>query len=386
MIDWKKIYADVSTSVEKQFDELFFNLRRRLKLNAPLQIITYYSYGTINRLYIKGRVLENKGIQSAQDKHTIFDNMVNIYHRFQSDEIPGARLRVRFENTENLITTDEEGYFMLNLVPDSPIQWEDMWHKVDVVLIEAPVPFKAGLKSTAKVLIPPLEAEYGIISDIDDTIIQTSATQMLAMARTIFLNNARTRLPFAGVSEFYKALQLGRNGKRNNPFFYVSSSPWNMYDLLKDFLDLNNIPAGPLLLRDFGLQDNKFISSGHMGHKFKEIESILLTYPTLNFVLVGDSGQEDPKIYHEIVKEFPGRILAIYIRDVQLTKREKIAEDISAELKKNVEMVVVDHTLEAAKHAAKIGLIFTEALPEIEREKKKDKGEIEGKEEITVTQ
>lgn len=386
MIDWKKIYADVSTSVEKQFDELFFNLRRRLKLNAPLQIITYYSYGTINRLYIKGRVLENKGIQSAQDKHTIFDNMVNIYHRFQSDEIPGARLRVRFQNTENLITTDEEGYFMLNLVPDSPIQWEDMWHKVDVVLIEAPVPFKAGLKSTAKVLIPPLDAEYGIISDIDDTIIQTSATQMLAMARTIFLNNARTRLPFAGVSEFYKALQLGRNGKRNNPFFYVSSSPWNMYDLLKDFLDLNNIPAGPLLLRDFGLQDNKFISSGHMGHKFKEIESILLTYPTLNFVLVGDSGQEDPKIYHEIVKEFPGRILAIYIRDVQLTKREKIAEDISAELKKNVEMVVVDHTLEAAKHAAKIGLIFTEALPEIEREKKKDKGEIEGKEEITVTQ
>jgi phosphatidate phosphatase APP1 len=386
MIDWKKIYADVSTSVEKQFDELFFNLRRRLKLNAPLQIITYYSYGTINRLYIKGRVLENKGIQSAQDKHTIFDNMVNIYHRFQSDEIPGARLRVRFQNTENLITTDEEGYFMFNLVPDSPIQWEDMWHKVDVVLIEAPVPFKAGLKSTAKVLIPPLDAEYGIISDIDDTIIQTSATQMLAMARTIFLNNARTRLPFAGVSEFYKALQLGRNGKRNNPFFYVSSSPWNMYDLLKDFLDLNNIPAGPLLLRDFGLQDNKFISSGHMGHKFKEIESILLTYPTLNFVLVGDSGQEDPKIYHEIVKEFPGRILAIYIRDVQLTKREKIAEDISAELKKNVEMVVVDHTLEAAKHAAKIGLIFTEALPEIEREKKKDKGEIEGKEEITVTQ
>ena len=218
MIDWKKIYADVSRSVEKQFDELFFNLRRRLKLNAPLQIITYYSYGTINRLYIKGRVLENKGIQSAQDKHTIFDNMVNIYHRFQSDEIPGARLRVRFQNTENLITTDEEGYFMFNLVPDSPIQWEDMWHKVDVVLIEAPVPFKAGLKSTAKVLIPPLEAEYGIISDIDDTIIQTSATQMLAMARTIFLNNARTRLPFAGVSEFYKALQLGRNGKRNNPF------------------------------------------------------------------------------------------------------------------------------------------------------------------------
>ena len=62
------------------------------------------------------------------------------------------------------------------------------------------------------------------------------------MSRTTFLNNARTRLPFAGVAEFYRSLQLGRNGKRNNPFFYVSSSPWNLYDLLKDFLDTTTDP------------------------------------------------------------------------------------------------------------------------------------------------
>jgi hypothetical protein len=62
------------------------------------------------------------------------------------------------------------------------------------------------------------------------------------MSRNTFFHNAHSRLPFAGVSEFYKSLQLGRNGKRNNPFFYVSSSPWNLYDLLIDFLDLNDIP------------------------------------------------------------------------------------------------------------------------------------------------
>ncbi|MHB1178106.1 MAG: phosphatase domain-containing protein [Daejeonella sp.] len=87
-----------------------------------------------------------------------------------------------------------------------------------------------------------------------------------------------------------------------------------------------------LLLRDFGLQDNKFISSGHMGHKSGEIENILLTYPLLNFVLIDDSGQEDSIIYREIVRKYPQRILAIYIRDVQLADREKIAVDISAEL------------------------------------------------------
>ena len=230
--------------------------------------------------------------------------------------------------------------------------------------------------------MPPADAEYGIISDIDDTIIKTTATSLMAMSRNTFFHNAHSRLPFAGVSEFYKSLQLGRNGKRNNPFCYVSSSPWNLYDLLIDFLDLNEIPEGPLLLRDFGLDVNKE-SSGHMGHKFKEINQILEAYPHLQFVLIGDSGQEDPKIYREIVSAFPGRILAIYIRDVQLSEREKIALSISKELATDkVEMVVVDNTVEAADHAAKIGLIFTEEIPKIEVDKKQDKGELPGKEEL----
>jgi phosphatidate phosphatase APP1 len=230
--------------------------------------------------------------------------------------------------------------------------------------------------------VPPADAEYGIISDIDDTVVKTTATDLLAMSRITFLNNALTRLPFAGVSEFYKSLQLGRNGKRNNPFFYVSSSPWNLYDLLIDFLDLNDIPEGPLLLRDYGLNANPEIAN-HTSHKLKEIENILLTYPHLNFVLIGDSGQEDPKIYSEIVTAFPDRILAIYIRDVQVSHREKIAAEIAKELVKNsVEMIIVDNTVEAAEHAAKIGLIYTEALPPIVMDKKQDKGEIPGKEEL----
>jgi phosphatidate phosphatase APP1 len=234
-------------------------------------------------------------------------------------------------------------------------------------------------------MIPPPDAEYGIISDIDDTVIQSSATNLLAMGKTVLLNNARTRLPFAGVAEFYKALQLGRNGKRNNPFFYVSSSPWNTYDLLKEFLDLNQIPAGPLLLRDIGFGGETSLRGGHMGHKFREISQILQAYPHLNFVLIGDSGQEDPKIYREVVRQFPNRVLAIYIRDVQLPEREKIALDVSKSLLEDkVEMLIVDNTVEAAEHAAKNGLIFTEALPAIEQEKKEDKGQEPGKEEASV--
>ena len=385
-MDWKQLFSNYTSVIEEKFDELSFQLRRRLKLNDPVQIIPYRSYGTVNRLYLKGRVLEDKLLKPGSGRESILNNLVNMYKRFESDEVPGAVLKVAFQSQVHKVVSDEEGYFMLNISPGAVRQLQDIWHQIEIELEDAPIPFQKNLKATAEVLIPPFDAEFGIISDIDDTIVETTATNVLAMSRTVFLNNAHTRLPFAGVSAFYKSLQLGRNGKRNNPFFYVSSSPWNMYDLLKDFLDLNEIPAGPLLLRDFGLQDNKFFSSGgHMGHKFKEIENILLTYPHLNFVLIGDSGQEDPRIYQEVVKQYPGRILAIYIRDVQLPEREKIAIKISEELASSkVEMLIIDNAAEAAKHAAASGLIFSEEIPAIETEKEKDKGSLPGKEENTV--
>ncbi len=385
---WKKLFSDSIDLIENEFDNLKFDLRKKLGLNDPVQIVPYRSYGTVNRLYLKGRVLEDKQIAASGDKDTILNNLGNMYKRFESDEVPNAVLNVRFQDQVHQMVTDEEGYYMINIEPTYPIETADIWHPVEIKLVHSPIPFDNDLKIVAEVLVPPNDAEYGIISDIDDTVVETSATNVLKMSRTVFLHNARTRLPFAGVSAFYRSLQLGRNGKRNNPFFYVSSSPWNMYDLLKEFLDLNNIPEGPLLLRDFGLQNNKFFSSGrHMGHKFKEIENILLTYPTLNFVLIGDSGQEDPKIYQEVVKKFPGRILAIYIRDVQLEHREKIAVEISEALSSHkVDMLIIDNAVEAAEHAAKNGLIFTEEIPEIIHEKEQDKGQIAGKEEATITE
>ncbi|RYZ55851.1 MAG: DUF2183 domain-containing protein [Sphingobacteriales bacterium] len=387
MPQWKEVFGRYLSTVETGFDKLTDRMKKRLGYYDPVQIVPYRTYGNLDRLYLKGRVLEDKKIAQAADKDTILNNLINMYKRFESDEVKEAVIHAVFEGKHLEMKTDREGYFHMDLIPSSPVIREDLWHEVELHLVSAPIPHGSEVRAMAEVMIPPPDAEYGIISDIDDTIVRTSATDVLAMGRTVFLNNARTRLPFAGVAEFYKALQLGRNGKRNNPFFYVSSSPWNMYDLLKDFLDLNSIPPGPLLLRDFGIANNALVSSGggHMGHKFAEIEKILLTYPDLNFVLVGDSGQEDPKIYQEVVNKFPGRILAIYIRDVQLPDREKIAIDISKVLaEQKLEMVIVDNTVEAAEHAARTGLIFSETIPVIEQEKKEDKGQVAGKEDPTV--
>jgi phosphatidate phosphatase APP1 len=370
---WRKPIWGLFSGRDEKMDRVTFNLRRRLKLIKPLQIITYRSYGTPERLYLKGRLIANKGITAPVEEHSSWRNLVNMYKRFQTDEIPGAQLGVHFKDQHHTITTDEGGYFVLNLAPEEPLELDHIWHPLEVELLSSPVNFKDGLKATAEVLVPPADAEYGIISDVDDTIIETSATNLLKMSGKTLLHNAHTRVPFAGVSAFYHALLLGRNGKRNNPFFYVSSSPWNLYDMLVDFLDVQQIPAGPLLLRDFGMSRNKPTPAGHMGHKLKEIENILLTYPQLDFILIGDSGQEDPKIYREVVRRYPSRILAIYIRDVKLKRRAQLVEKLSDELKDGpVEMLLVPETVTAAKHAVQKGFILLEAIPEIEKDTQKD--------------
>lgn len=375
----KKHLLRAAADIERNFDELASEFRKRMNADDLLQIVTYRTYGTSTRLYLKGRVLKDKGIVKPTDKDTVLKNLISMYKRFTTDEVANARLKVRFRGHEHFVLTDDEGYFVLELTSNE-LTLDDLWYTIDVELVDAPYSFSKNIRSAAHVLIPPDDAEYGIISDIDDTIVKTSATDLLAMARITFLNNALSRLPFAGVAEFYNALQLGRNGKRNNPFFYVSSSPWNLYDLLIDFLDLNNIPEGPLLLRDYGL-DDKPEDDNHSSHKIKEITQILSAYPDLKFILIGDSGQDDPSIYSEIVGKFPGRILAIYIRDVQLPERERVAINVAKGLLKNkVEMVIVDNTLEAAKHAVSLGLIEDEVLSRIEKDKTKDKGESPGKE------
>jgi phosphatidate phosphatase APP1 len=374
----KKIKNSVTKAIlqgEEKLDLLTFQLKNKLKLNRPLQIMTYRSYGTPERLYVKGRVLVDKGIQHSEENDTTWENLLNMYRRFESDEIPNARVQLCLQNQLHEITTDVEGYFVLNLKPETPLHLEDIWHPIELELKDAPVHnFEPGLKETAYVLVPPPDAEYGIISDIDDTIVRTGATSLLQTGRNVLLNNAHTRIPFHGVSQFYKSLQLGRNGKRNNPFFYVSSSPWNNYDLLYHFLELNEIPEGPLLLRDFGIDENKLGHSDHMSHKYKEIENILITYPHLDFILIGDSGQQDAPIYHEVVKNHPGRIMAIYIRDVNVAKRTQAVTKLADELKAGgeVEMVLVKDTAAAAAHAAEHGFILVAEVNEVEKEAELD--------------
>ena len=202
-------------------------------------------------------------------------------------------------------------------------------------------------------LIPHPRSTLGIVSDIDDTVLQTHVTERLRMLWVTFSRNAHTRLPFPGTTDLYRALVAGPTGTALNPVFYVSKSPWNLYDFLVQFLDKHGLPRGPLLLRDHGVT-----AEAPMDFKSACIDEVFGTYPGLPFVLIGDSGERDPDIYVETAARHRGRVLAIYIRDVGSSpaRRRQLAVLAEEARRLGTEMLYLTHAGEALAHARRRGL------------------------------
>ncbi|MEA4909897.1 MAG: phosphatase domain-containing protein, partial [Anaerolineaceae bacterium] len=376
MSNWQQVLAHYAHNVEQHFDELKYKLHYRLGGPDPIKIVPYRGFGKQGRLYLKGRVLEDKGDTSSLDNDNIWDNLVDTYKRMESDEVPYARLLVRFDGQEQEVVADEEGYFEAWVTPPRPLPADRLWHNVELKLLEPLSPRQKGpVLATGEVFVPPADARFAVVSDIDDTVLQTDATNLLRMARNVFLSNARTRLPFPGVAALYRALHAGPQGDGANPMFYVSSSPWNLYDLLGEFFHLQDIPNGPVLfLRDWGLTENEFLPTSHHDYKIGVIRRLMDFYPELPFILLGDSGQEDPEIYHEIVTQYPDRVAAIYIRNV--SRNLKRPEAIRALAEKVVQarsvLILADNTEVMARHAAEQGWIAPAMIPGVQVEKEKD--------------
>ncbi|CAN5443693.1 DUF2183 domain-containing protein [soil metagenome] len=359
--------------IDDAFDKFKFRIRKKLRRLGPVWIQPYKGYGNSQVFYLKGRVLKDRGIKPSRENDSVWHNLKAMYKRFNSSEIRGVKVKATFLASEETVITDKEGYFEIYLNLTLPPPTGIKWHEVKLELLEEVHPGQELVKASAKVMTPEENADFGVISDVDDTILTTDATNILRMLKLTFLNNARTRLPFAGVAAFYQALQKGRNGQRKNPLFYVSSSPWNLYDLLIDFCNVHDIPTGPFMLRDFGIDETKFLKSRHLHHKLHEIEHIMSFYPDMNFILIGDSGQHDPEIYMQVIKDFPGRVKTIYIRDLTHEERRIGVNALSEEMKAhNVEMLLVKDTEEAARHAAEYGYINADNIPEIIQEKIED--------------
>ena len=360
---WKRAALRAAARTDDRFDALRRRLHSRLGVGDPNTICAYMGYaaaapaGTVFKL--RGRVLAGKRQEAPLDSDSAWANLLATYRRLESDEVPGAHVQISLGGTQVEAVTDHEGYYEAEITPTrhSATPWQRGTVRLLNPATEPPV-----IAEFAALHAP--SADFAVISDIDDTILVSDVTHLLRAARLLFLQNARARLTFPGVAAFYTALQRGVGPASFNPIFYVSSSPWNLYDLLIDFMAFHAIPAGPLFLRDYGIEEPAHTeASGHAGHKLLHIEQLLADHPNLPFVLIGDSGQKDPEIYATVAARHPTRIRAIYIRDIApatVNSRDNEVEQIGrATSVHGVPMLLVANTAAAHAHAAQMGL----ALP-----------------------
>lgn len=326
----------------------------------PLQIIAFQTYGTNNHLYLRGRALEDE-IIDLEEKGA-FNLLLNAWKRFETDEIKHAELKIKVAEDKFFYTkTDNRGYFLLDEKVDGLSNYanEEGWVHLEFSYKTASLKrtIQLGNRFPGEMLIPSKQASFGVISDIDDTILHTGLVSLLKW-RVVFntlLTSAGKRLPLVGAPEFYHLLHQGKTKNEANPIFYVSHSPWNLYRYLEYFLKKNNFPKGPIILRNFPKPFTKKVR-GDKPQKQKEIVNLLKAYPDLKFILIGDIGEHDPDIYLEITETYPNRILAIYLRSVKHKRKKRRVKKLFENYKK-VPVLLVEHSKDAIEHAKVQGFI-----------------------------
>ncbi len=297
----------------------FIQPRRK---KGEIIIEAYVGWGTPRLLELSGRVLLPRTLPAPRRGDARWRNFRSIVRRLLSREVGGVTVRGVLEGQMVSAESDVGGFFKLvwERGPGAAVSRPaDGW-------LEAALFIEGRRKTTFAPIRVVDHPRFAIISDLDDTVIKSDVTSLPQMLGTVLTGNARTRLPFPGVSALYRALVRERG--TDNPIFYVSSSPWNFFDLLWTFLRYRRLPLGPLLLRDWGSE--LFSGSGH--HKHAVIDRLFQTYPALSFVLIGDSGEQDPEIYAEVVRRYPGRVLAVYIRKVSGAARDEGVQQLRTEL------------------------------------------------------
>jgi phosphatidate phosphatase APP1 len=349
-----------------------------------IAVLPFIGYGTPDRVRPRGRVVLGRPVArpvtadladgASADRGPRADVGMNSrwagwrerWHTFRESaapfltvEVPGCPVVVhgRAESGPRDGGTagraDRQGYV------DVPVDVDGLapgWHRVGVTATWRGRSAEAELP----VLVVDPQATLAVVSDLDDTVIESGITRGLEVLRLTLLTKVTKRTPLPGAAELYRALTAARDGGSQVPVFYLSTSPWNLYELLTRFLVLRGFPTGPLLLTDWGPSRTNLFRMPTQEHKLTLIRALLMDYPALRVVLLGDTGQLDPEIYGTVALEAPDRVRAIYVRRTagmqprRAIELHGLARRVAAS---GVPMLVVEDSGQIAEHAARIGLL-----------------------------
>jgi phosphatidate phosphatase APP1 len=362
-----RMIVAVEDRVQAGLVRLFGMLGRR-----EITVLPFIGYGSPQRVRARGRIVLGRS-PSRPAAADLVDNRAGSLPRphgrwtpwrqrwatfregvapFLTVEIPGCAVDLRGPIEETRARADRQGY--LDVLIDAG-GLAPGWHQVHATATWRGRSTVAALP----VLVVDPATTLAVVSDLDDTVIESGITRGLEVLRLTLLTEITKRTPLPGAAELYRALSVPHGGG-SVPVFYLSTSPWNLYEVLTRFLVLRGFPAGPLLLADWGPSRTNLFRVPTAEHKLTLIRALLADHPALRVVLIGDTGQLDPEIYATVAQETPDRVRAIYVRRTvgMPTRRAVDLHGLASRVGAcGVPMLVVEDSVQIAEHAAGIGLL-----------------------------
>ncbi len=322
-------------------------------MTKQTRIQVYNGYGHTEEMIMYGHVFKSAAPLSPKGRGSLWSRLRSLIRLFRVKPYPFARWRIHFEGQQWEGTTDAAGFFKLE--GRSAKHLRAGWY-----LLTAEVISEKGEvldRTEGKVYVPHLN-QYIIVSDIDDTVMISHSATIIRRLRELLTYPPERRRIFPEVIRHYRFLAFAGTSKGNpNPFFYVSSSEWNLYGYLSDVFRINGVPEGIFLLNQLK-QWRDLWRTGSTGHEGKliRIRRIMETFPQQKLILLGDNSQKDPAIYASVAAHYPDRLAAVYIRNVRYSKQESTQKLLNQIAKKGIPVCLFQHSEEAIAHSKKNAL------------------------------
>lgn len=267
-------------------------------------VIPYTGYGAPGWVRVLGRVM----MSSKPGRATT--ESVRGWHSFASIAVDRQPVKVTIgEDVVHHVVADRGGVIDVRL----EAHLAPGWHRV---VLEPEGEGRNAPPVEAPVFVLDPEAPFGIISDIDDTVMVTALPRPLLAAWNTFVLDEHARAATPGMAVLYDRLHRVHP---ESPVIYLSTGAWNVAPTLTRFLSRNMYPPGPLLLTDWGPTPDRVFRSGRQ-HKIDELERIAAEFPEMRWLLIGDDGQHDEETYGDFAEDHPQNVAAICIRRLSPTE------------------------------------------------------------------
>lgn len=322
------------------------------KGNAEVKV--YHGYGHTHNLVVYGHVFKYRADAKQRYKNGILTNLLHVFKLFVLKPYAFVKVQLTFKGQQVKTKTAYDGFFKFEW--DAKEKVEAGWHNVEVTAYSDEGVVLAI--SSGKVYVPHV-TQYAFISDIDDTIMVSYSKTILRRMRELLSKNPHTRKTFDATKEHYQLLSAAHTKiEQPNPFFYVSSSEWNLYDYLVETFRFNGFPEGTFLLNQLK-RWRDLLKTGKTGHEGKllRIMRIIDVFPNQKFIFLGDNSQQDPAIYAKIAEKYGKNVIAVYIRNVRSSKSLATQEILNKLEDKNIKTCFFKESEEAIRHSRKIGII-----------------------------